>query len=152
MKRAFVVLMATVQLGCGSSTAPSQLSSSYFLSTLDGEPLPVPYGADGTILVASILDFGALGRPREITPAQGLVRYVVDVRRPDRFIDHSEVDLNYSIEEGTLRINLCPSLALCLIATELVGPIDTDGAELVLTHYLSGKAGSVYRFVPVLGE
>jgi len=141
-----------VQLGCGTSTAPSQLSSSYFLSTLDGEPLPVPYGADGTILVASILDFGTLGRPRETTPAQGLVRYVVDVRRPDRFIDHSEVDLNYSTEDGVLRINLCPSLALCIVATELVGPIDPDGGELVLTHYFSGKAGSVYRFVAALPD
>jgi hypothetical protein len=119
---------------------------------LDGKPLPVTYAEDGSTLVSSILDFGTLGRPRETTLAQGLVRYIVDVRRPDRFIDHSEVDLNYSIEEGTLRINLCPSLALCIMSMELVGPIDTDGGELLLTHYLGGKAGSVYRFVAALPD
>lgn len=152
MKRAWVVLAAAVQLGCGTSTAPSQLSSSYFLSTLDGKPLPVPYGADGSMLIASMLDFGTLGRPREATPPQGTVRYVVEVQRPDQFIDHSEVDLNYAIEEGTLRINLCPRGALCIIASELVGPINDDPAELVLTHYLGGKAGSVYRFVAQLPD
>jgi len=152
MKRAFVAFMAAVQLGCSTSTAPSQLSSSYFLSSLDGKPLPITYAETGSMLVSSILDFGTLGRPRETTPVQGLVRYVVDIRRPDQFIDHSEVDLNYSIEEGTLRINLCPSLALCIVATELVDPIDPDGGELVLTHYFSGKAGSVYRFVAALPD
>ena len=152
MKRAWVVLAAAVQLGCGTSTAPSQLSSSYFLSTLDGKPLPVPYGADGSMLIASMLDFGTLGRPRETTPPQGTVRYVVDAQRPEQFIDHSEVDLNYAIEDSTLRIDLCPPLALCLIASELVGPIKDDRAELVLTHYLGGKAGSVYRFVAQLPD
>jgi hypothetical protein len=147
MKRAWVVLAAAVQLGCGTSTAPSQLSSSYFLSTLDGRPLPVPYGAEGSVLVASMLDFGTLGRPREAVPPLGTVRYVVDIKPPDRSIEHSEVDLNYAIEGGTLRIDLCPPLALCLIASELVGPINDDRTELVLTHYLGGRAGSVYRFV-----
>ena len=152
MKRAWVVLAAAVQLGCGTSTAPSQLSSSYFLSSLDGKPLPVTYVGDGSMLVASILDFGTLGRPREVAPPQGTVRYVVDIQPPDRPIEHSEVDLNYSIEDDTLRIDLCPPLALCLLASELVGPINDDPTELVLTHYLGGKAGSVYRFVAQLPD
>lgn len=152
MRHTFVVLAAAVQLGCATSTAPSPLNSSYFLSAVDGKPLPVTYAEDGSKLIAGLLDFGSSERPRGTTPVDGLVRYILDVQRRDQSIEHSESEHNYVIDVGVLRINLCPSLALCIIATELVGPIEGDPDGLVLTHYLGGAPASVYRFVAVLQE
>lgn len=153
MKRALTILAILLPVGCGTPVEPTPLWSSYFLSTVDGRPLPVPFGSDGLVLVASFLAFGDSDRPRDIGPAEaGLVRYTVVLRRPDQSTDQSTTDLNYAISNGILRINLCPSLALCIVATELVGPMPGKNGDLVLTHYLGGKPGSVYRWVAVLPD
>ena len=147
MKRLFLALALVAGAGCAESTEPTPLYSSYFLSTVDGKPLPVPLGADGVTLVANVLAFGDQGRPRAGTSADGMVRYILEVRRPDQSLEHSEIDLNYQIRGDELRIDLCPPLALCITTTELVGPFADHQSELVLTHHVAGKPMSVYRFV-----
>jgi len=146
MRRGFLALAVAVHLGCGSSTAPSPLYSHYTLMSLDGQPLPVAFGQDGTMLVSGFLDFGTLTRPRGPAPVSRTVKYGQDFQRPDQTVDHSETELDYTIQEGMLRIDLCPSGALCIASTELVGPFAGHQSELVLTHYLAGKPMSVYRF------
>jgi hypothetical protein len=150
MKRGFLAFAIAVQLGCGTSTAPSPFASTYFLSTVDGKPLPVAFGTDGSMLVAGMLNFGRGTRPRGPNPVNGTVYYVLNIERPDHSVDEPESWLNYSIRDGVLRIDLCPPEALCLVATELVGPIGDYAGELVLTYTLGGIPGSVYRFVAVL--
>ena len=147
MRRGFLALAVAVHLGCGSSTAPSPLYAHYTLMSLDGKPLPVAFGQDGSMLVSGFLDFGTLARPRGPEPVSGTVTYALDFQRPDQSIDHSKSQLNYSIREGMLRIDLCPPGALCITTTELVGPFADHQAELVLTHYVAGTPMSVYRFV-----
>lgn len=147
MKRGFLAFMIAVQLGCGTPTDPSPFSSAYFLATVDGNPLPVAFGTDGSMLVAGLLDFGRGTRPRGPDPVSGTVYYVLNIERPDHSVDESESRLNYSIRDGVLRIDLCPPEALCLVATELVGPIGDYAAELALTYTVGGIPGSVYRFV-----
>jgi len=137
---------------CAESTAPSPLHSGYFLAEVDGDPLPVPFGPDGWTLVGTVLEFGKAGRPRTGTDLDGTVRYILDLRRPDQGLEHSEIDLNYEVRGDELRIDLCPPLALCITTTELVGTIGGAGDDLVLTNYTGGVAGSVYRFTPVLLE
>lgn len=150
MRRVFMALAVAVQLGCGASTAPSPLASSYFLSTVDGKALPVPHGGEGWTLVAGLLDFGRPDRPRGTSAVSGTVRYILDLRRPDQSLEHSDLVLNYTIQDGILRIDLCPPGALCFVATELVGPVADGSGELVLTNYVAGAPGSIYRFVAVL--
>ena len=152
MKRLFLALALIAGAGCAESTEPTPLYSSYFLSTVDGKPLPVPLGADGVSLVANVLAFGDQGRPRAGTSADGMVRYILEVRRPDQSLEHSEIDLNYQIRGDELRIDLCPPLALCITTTELVGTIGERTDDLVLTNYVGGMPGSVYRFVPTLPD
>jgi len=148
VKRLFLALALIAGAGCAESTEPTPLYSSYFLSTVDGKPLPVPLGADGVSLVANVLAFGDQGRPRPGTSADGTVRYILEVRRPDQSLEHSEIDLNYQIRGDELRIDLCPPLALCITTTELVGTIGERTDDLVLTNYVGGMPGSVYGFVP----
>lgn len=152
MKRRVLALAVAALAGCGEPTAPGAVYPSYFLATVDGKPLPVPYGEAGTQLVAGQLDFGGLERPRDGAATTGLVQYVLDVQRPDHSIAHSTIGLDYAIEGGVLRINLCPPLALCFARTELIGPISPDRTELTLTHYLADIPGSVYRYVAPLRE
>lgn len=150
MKR--IPLLALIcLLGCGTSTGPSPLYSSYFLATLDGKPLPVALGTDGSRLEALTLGFGTGIRPRGSQPVTRTVWYVQLIRRPDQTIEHSSVQLNYTLDDAVLRIDLCPPLADCLVSSELVGPVE-DRYEMVLTHYLAGQARSVYRFVAALPD
>jgi len=152
MKRGIALLTAVLVLGCDSTTQPSSLYRSYFLSAVDDQPLPVPYGQDGTVLLASGLSFAGADRPHEQGPSQGMVSYTLLVRRPDHSEEHSTIDLNYSIQDGTLTIDLCPPLALCITSTLLAGPLTGAHAELVLTQYLAGHATSVYRYFPALPD
>ena len=147
MNRGILALVLAAQLGCGGSTAPSALSSRYLLQSLDGKSLPVAYGQDGSLLLSGLLDFGTLVRARGPDPVSGTVRYVLEIRRPDQTIDRSDTRLDYTIQDDVLRIDLCPPGALCITTTELVGPLDSHTAELVLTHYVAGRPQSVYRFV-----
>ncbi|HEV8600854.1 MAG TPA: hypothetical protein VGQ69_15945 [Gemmatimonadales bacterium] len=154
MKRALLILAVLLSLGCSDALqpSPSPLYPSYFLSSVDGQLLPVPYAADGTLLLAGSLGFGGLDRPRAEGQASGTVSYSLIVRWPDQSVHHSTIELDYTIEAGVLRINLCPPLALCIASTDLVGPILGPYQELVLTYYLSGNPGSVYRYGPALPD
>ena len=138
--------------GCGGMVEPSPLYPSYFLTSVDAQALPVPFGTDGSVLLSGGLGFDGLERPRVDGPTTGTVDYTVLIRRPDQSTQHSTVQLNYSISDGILRINLCPPLALCIISTELVGPIVGRTSALVLTNYLGGNPGPVYRFFPSLPD
>lgn len=152
MNRALLILVVLLAEACSSPAAPSPVYPGYFLSTVDGALLPVPFAEDGSALLAGSLAFGdVVPAPGEGT-LTGLVSYNTLIRRADQSVQHSVVELNYTISNGLLRINLCPSLALCLISTELVGPILGRTSELVLTHYLGGTPGSVYSFFPALPE
>jgi hypothetical protein len=139
---------------CGAATGPSPLYPSYFLARVDGQFLPVPYGDDGTMLRAGQLAFPAGGRPRGEgdQPIQGLVRYTLITQRPGEPEQHSSIDLEYAVQQGILTINLCPPLALCIVSTELVGPLGAPTDDLVLTHYLAGNPGTVYRYAPSLPD
>lgn len=153
MKRFLLALALAAQAGCAESTEPTaSLYSSYSLMSVDGKLLPVPWLEDGSTLVGTVLAFGTGNRPRAGADVDGLVRYITMIRRPDQSVEHSEMELNYSLREDELRINLCPSLALCIVSTELVGTVGEPTDPLVLTHYLAGAAGSVYRFVPTLPD
>ena len=147
MIRGLLALVLAAQLGCGASTAPSSLFSRYLLRSLDGKSLPVAFGQDGSMLVSGLLDFGTLVRARGPEPVSGTVRYVLEIRRPDQSVDRSDTHLNYTIQDEVVRIDLCPPGALCITTTELVGPLDSQTTELVLTHYVAGRPQSVYRFV-----
>jgi len=147
-----LVLPVLLTAGCDSAAGPSPLYPSYFLSAIDNDPLPVPFAEDGSVLLAGSLGFGD-GEPGATTgPVTGLVSYSTVIRRPDQSLAHSTVDLDYTISDGVLRINLCPPLALCILSTELVGPVAGRTSELVLTHYLAGSPTAVYRFFPSLPD
>ena len=62
------------------------------------------------------------------------------------------LEFNYQIQDGVLHIDLCPQLAQCIVSEELVGPISDSHSELVLTHYLGGTPGTVYRYFPSLPD
>ena len=152
MTRKLLFGAVALALGCAAGVGPSPLYHNYFLSAVDGDPLPVPFAEDGSELIASSLGFGPGGRPRVPGPSAGTVNYTVIVRQADGSQQHSTVQLDYAVSDGTLVINLCPPLALCIVQTELVGPILGPTDELVLTHYLAGNPGSVYRFFPTLPD
>ena len=152
MKRALLLPAVLLSQGCGNPIEPSPLYPTYFLSAVDGQSLPVPFGDDGSLLLSGGLGFGDGEPPRATEPVTGLVSYTISVRRPDQALEHSTIELDYSISDGVLRINLCPPLALCIVSTELVGPILGRTSELVLTHHLAGTPGPVYRYFPSLPD
>ncbi|HEX9166464.1 MAG TPA: hypothetical protein VF862_11185 [Gemmatimonadales bacterium] len=153
MKRFLLLIALAAATGCAESTAPpSPLYASYSLSSVDGKLLPVPITDDGAMLVANTLAFDDHGRPRAGTTVDGLVRYILDVRRPDQSLEHSEIALNYQVRGDELRIDLCPPLALCIAETILVGTITGRTDPLILRHYLGGREQSEYRYFPVLPE
>lgn len=152
MKHSLAGLLLLTLAGCSSSTGPSPLYPSYFLSSVDGKPLPAPSNPDGTAITYGGLSFDGEPRPHETGPSTGTVTYTIIYQRPDHSFERVENSLGYTVADGVLRINLCPSLALCLIPTELVGPFSHPNGPLVLTHYLGGAAQSVYRFFPSLPD
>lgn len=140
-------------LGCGSPIDPNALYPGYSLSMVDGQLLPVPFGGEGTLLLAGGLAFRGENRPRIVEGgSEGTVSYTTLVRRPDQTTQHSIVELDYVVSDGVLHIDLCPPQAQCLVSTELVGPVVSRLSELVLTHYLAGNPGTVYRYSPALPE
>ena len=152
MNRGMLLLAVVLLLGCSTTTAPFPPYSRYSLAAVDGKPLPIEYGSDGSKLVANTLDFGGAILPGGDAELHGTVRYVLDVQRPDQSVDHSETSLNYVIQGDVLRVDLCPPGALCITTTELVGSISGDRAELVLTHEVAAKPLSQYRFVATLPD
>ena len=154
MKRAALVLAALVSVGCNDyGVEPSGLYPGYFLSKVDDQLLPVPYGTDGSVLLAGSLAFGTDQlRPHRTDHENGTVSYTLLIRHPEQSNEHTTIELDYAIENDVLHINLCPPLALCIASTELVGTIQGRYEELVLTHYLGGNPGTVYRFFPALPD
>ena len=150
----YVTLFLVVLLfaGCDSPVNPGPLNPSYYLVNIDDKYLPVPWGGDGSVLIDASLRFDRETRPRAPAPTSGTVHYTLSVRMPDQTIQRSTSDLLYTIENDELRINLCPPLALCITTTELIGPLPDPPLALVLTHYLGGQPGTVYRFSAVLLE
>jgi len=148
--------LAGTLAACGGPTGPGSghLLPNYFLSTVDGKPLPASTGniPEGWTLTAALLVFpdSVRDRPRGWTPIQGLMTYTEFVR-DDQQVEYQWVSqLNFTLTGNELRIDLCPPLALCLIRTELVGQVtDTD---LVLTHYLGDEPRNVYRYFPALAD
>ena len=51
---------------------------------------------------------------------------------------------SFAVTGSILHINLCPIGALCLVSTELVGPVTSE--VLVLTYSTGGSASSIFRF------
>jgi hypothetical protein len=150
MKRAVVALALSA---CTSTAEPSGLYSSYFLSAIDGDLLPAPTKdlPAGSVVESGYLFFGRQGRPRAAANDRtGVVTYTRTVRDPNQQVETVSLELAYSISHGELRIDLCPPGALCLVPTELAGPV--DASTLVLTHMLAGSPRSVYRFHAALPD
>jgi hypothetical protein len=152
MPRHLLLLSLLFLAACSYGTAPSGVYPSYFLSSVDGKPLPVTFEGDGSVLLAGSLDFGNITRARAEGQVTGLVGYRQTVRHPDNSITASHLELNYQIQDGMLHIDLCPPLAQCIVSEELVGPISDSHSELVLTLYLGGTPGTVYRYFPSLPD
>lgn len=154
MKRVLPALLLTAAVACADTAgpSPSPLYPGYFLQSVDGRFLPMPVGTDGAMLVASSLWFGDGSRPRTGNTVDGTVRHMQEVQRPGQPPERSDIDLNYQIQGDELRIDLCPPLALCIVETELIGTVEGRTAPLVLTHYLGGQPGSVFRFFPALPD
>jgi hypothetical protein len=151
MKR---VLLGVALCACSSPSEPSGIYSTYFLSAIDGQVLPAPAMdlPEGLVVESGWLFFGQLGRPRAGRGGvlTDTVTYSRTVRGPNGQVDSATIDLVYSITRDTVRIDLCPPGALCLVPTELVGPVDRT--TLVLTHMLAGTARSTYRFHAALPD
>lgn len=146
------MILAVAVAGCTTSTAPSPLYPGYYLTQIDDQYLPVPFAEDGTQLIASGLAFTDGQRPRPDQSGTGLVNYSITVRPPGGSAHTSIVQLEYSIENATLTINLCPPLALCITTDVLTGSLPGSYQELVLTRVLAGTPRSTYRFSPVFSE
>ena len=111
----------------------------FTLVTIDNQALPrAPIGwpADRAIEAAG-LDFGAIVGLREAT--QGIVDYTTRIAGQTVTAPYS-----FAVTGSILHINLCPIGALCLVLTELVGPVTSE--VLVLTYSTGGSASSVFRF------
>jgi len=152
MRRIAPILPILAILSCGSPVGPGPLYPGYFLSKVDDQYLPVPYGEDGSLLLAASLSFSPDPRPREPEAPGGTVHLSLFIRRPDQTTQQSLQDLVYTIQNGEVHINLCPPLALCITTTELIGPVLDRYEELVLTHYLAGQPGTVYHYFPALPD
>ena len=122
-----------------------------FRSMIDSQFLPVEV-TPGGLLLASGLAFGVIGRPRGDEGGTGLVAYQTLIRQGNQNASRELVYLNYAVDGDEVRIDLCPPSANCLVPTELIGSVVPGGNELILTHYLNGRAGSVYHYFPALAE
>ncbi|MFN0179603.1 MAG: hypothetical protein ACKVZ0_12465 [Gemmatimonadales bacterium] len=147
-KRSLLALALLAAVGCAEpadSLENLPVHPGWGLTTVNGAFLPVPEGNDGSLQSA-----GLIFREYTVTgPGQGrgVVTYARHVRR-NGLMERSIVDHDFTIGGGSLRINLCPRLAVCiaLVAIELVGPVIGGTAPLILTEYLGGQAGPVLRF------
>ena len=140
------ILLATMFVLAACSTGPAQAGTAYFLRSIDGRNLPTANGLPtGFELVFETLAFPTDWRPRTGDPASGLARITTIVRGPDQRTERSATDHNFTVTGDQIRINLCPSLALCIVSTELVGTLSGSN-DLVLTHVLGGQKRSVYHF------
>ena len=136
MKR--LALMLGLVVGCGQVNEPNP-TIEFALTTIDNQTLPrTPIGwpADRAIEAAG-LDFGAIAGLSDGT--QGIVAYTTRIAGQTATTPYS-----FAVTGSILHINLCPIGALCLVRTELVGPVTSK--VLVLTYSTGGSASSVFRF------
>lgn len=152
MKRRALLLALALAAGCdGDPIGPSALYPGYFLASIDGDLLPAPADdlPEGGVVLAAGLAFprGMRARGADGSP---FVTYSRLLQLPGQDPERILVQLNYTLADGQLTVNLCPPYALCLIRTELVGPATRD--SLVLTHYLGNQPRSVYRFYAALPD
>ncbi len=162
MRRHFVRLTTGLALAgavaaCGGPTGPGSgtLAPSYFLSSVDGKPLPTTTNnlPPGWTLTGAALGFPATvfeGRPRGTTPVQDLVTYTEFVTDDQQMPQTWTSQLAFTLTGDQLTINLCPPLALCIARTELVGTV--QGGALLLTHYLGDQPQNVYQYFPALQD
>ncbi len=152
MRPVKLILSTLLIVHCTSPSDPSPLYPGYFLSRVGDQFLPIPYGNDGSVLLAASLSFSPSMRPGESAGSSGIAHYTLLIQSGDQTVQHDTVDLDYTIQNAELHINLCPPLALCIATTELIGPVLDRTEELVLTHYVAGTPGDVYRFFPSLPD
>ncbi len=144
--------LLVVLVACGGQTGPAPITGAFFLSSIDGVLLPtgLPGLPDGSRVENGALSFGSPSRPRELEAA-GLVTRTLWIRRPDNSLENWSATLRYQVTAGTLSIDLCPIGALCaLVSSVLKGPVGTT--ELVLTEYIGGTAGPVFRYFAELPD
>jgi hypothetical protein len=152
MRRVIPLLCSLGILACNDSPiGPNPIYPGYSLFQVDEDFLPIPWGEDGSVLIAASLVFEREVRPRQSKP-DGMVTYTLWVRLPNFDVQRSTMELEFFIENDELRINLCPPLALCITTTELIAPLSDPAQELVFTHYVGGLAGTVYRYSAALPE
>ena len=128
------------------------LYPSYFLASVDGQPLPAPTAnlPEGWLLVAAHLAFPRDGGRPHGSVIPGLVTFTQIVRDAQGGEQTFTSQLSYSFTDAQLQINLCPRGALCFVPTELIGP--AEGTEITLTHFFAGQPKNVYRFGAVLPD
>ena len=133
--------------GCATDPGVTAFARTWNLVAVDGKALPVQASfPDGFQLDSELLTFPGISRPRTGEPVAGLV-VITQAYSGGIAGGHQSAMGNYAFEirDASLRINLCPLGALCIMPTELIGTIGST--EAILTHYLGGQAKSVYRFV-----
>ena len=152
VKRLLIAASLLTLAACTTGPGTGSPIRSYFLSAVDGKPLPSTVDLpDGYQLVTRTLTFPVGGRPRT-NDATGTVEITDILRTPDQQNQHSTTQYRFSVIRGELHIDLCPPLALCLVLqNELVGTL-SDQPDLILTHYLGGQARSVYHYFAALPD
>lgn len=137
---------------CATGPGTGSPIRSYFLSAVDGKPLPSSVDLpEGYQLITRTLYVPIEGRPRT-NGAAGMVEITDIIRTPDQQNQHFTTQYRYTVAGSELHIDLCPPLALCLaIQNELIGTLTTQ-PDLVLTHYLGGQPKSVYRYFAALPD
>ncbi|MGE0442582.1 MAG: hypothetical protein AB7S39_19025 [Gemmatimonadales bacterium] len=152
MKGILAGLALLAMAGCNGATNPIEklpIYPGWFLSTIDGAYPPIPDWNGGTLVAAGLYfrDFTADGNG-----GSGVVTFTTNVLRGS-VPEPTSADLNFTISGGQLRINLCPPGGACFAVTdELHGPIGERTDPLVLTRYVGGQAGAVFRFGPALPD
>ena len=152
MKRPVLAVALLVAVGCSDPVDPLEhlpIYPGWSLVTVDGRSPPIPDDTGGSLVSAGLrfLEFASTGSGQ----GSGVVQYATHVLRAGT-LDRSIVQFDFTIGDGTLRINLCPRLSACIAAAELAGPVTGGTTPLLLTQYLAGQPGSVLQFQAALPE
>ncbi|MGE0553852.1 MAG: hypothetical protein AB7R55_10530 [Gemmatimonadales bacterium] len=150
MKKTALLLSLLLASCTSDPIGPDGLYPGYSLLTINGQVIPAPDNdiPDGAEIISASLAFPRPDRSRG--EQSQLVSYTRWIRMADQTVERLTLQLDYTVEDGELRINLCPPLALCILTTELIGQV--DARELLLTHFLAGQAQAVYRYEAALPE
>lgn len=132
--------------GCNPVTEPGLIGPAYALVAVDGRPLPVPVGTDGTVLVARHLQFAHSFDEWE--GQQGVVRMVSSFRPAQGPEYQTDTNHDWQYRDGLLSINLCPQGSACIA----IVPFTLEGVvhrgDLILIERIAGSPGPEYRYVP----